>query len=417
MVRMIDLLMFQRFLIALALGALIGLEREYATYKNRGHEYAGIRTFPLIALFGALCAYFGDIISPYILIMGMLIIGILVIVAYFIISEKSKNHFGATSEIAGLLTFFIGVLSYYQEFFFAVTLAVSIAVILYARSLLHHFAEKITSKELAGTLTFIVIVFLVLPLLPNQSYGPYGIFNPYFLWLVVVVVSGIGFIGYILMKWFGEKGVVLSGILGGMISSTFTTVSLAQRSMKEKIIYRALALGVVLANGIMFIRMFIEIFIINPTMAPKLIPFFLIMIAASAFMGIFLWQKASKARGKVALSSPLALWPALRFAIIFSVVVALVKLGNIYLSSQGIYLVSFLSGLIDVDAITLSLANQAKEGLDVDIASKGIMIAAITNVFAKGVIAYWMGGKKFSRTILWSFGFLIVVGLLLIWLM
>ena len=171
-----DLAILQNFLIALALGALIGLEREYARFRKRGHDYAGIRTFPLIALFGALSAYLGELISLWILIVGILLAGILVIVAYFVIVKGSKAHFGATSEMAGFLTFFLGVLAYYGEITFAVVLAVAITIILYARSMLHHFAEKMKKREMADTLKFAVIAFVILPFLNDILYSPFGIF-------------------------------------------------------------------------------------------------------------------------------------------------------------------------------------------------------------------------------------------------
>ena len=216
------------FLIALALGALIGLEREYARYRKRGHHYAGIRTLPLIALFGALSAYLGDKINIWILILGIALTGILILMAYFSITRKKEVNFGATSELAGFLTFFIGMLTYYNELKLAVSLAVIITLVLYARSALHHFAQKIREKELSDTLKFAVIAFVILPFLPNESYGPYGLFNPYLFWLIVVFISGISFAGYVLLKWFGEKGLVLTGILAGLVSSTMATISFAE---------------------------------------------------------------------------------------------------------------------------------------------------------------------------------------------
>jgi len=138
---MLDLSSIQPFLVALALGLLIGLEREYARYKKRGHDYAGIRTFPLIALFGAVAAFLGTKISIWILIISIFLIGLLIIVAYFNMARKGAVSIGATSELAGFITFFMGVLAYYQEYYLAVIITVIMAVILYARSLLHHFAE------------------------------------------------------------------------------------------------------------------------------------------------------------------------------------------------------------------------------------------------------------------------------------
>ena len=409
--------MLQNFLIALGLGALIGLEREYARFKKRTHDYAGIRTFPLIALFGALSAYLGDLISPWVLVAGILLGGVLVIMAYFMIAKGSKVHFGATSEMAGFLVFFLGVLAYYNEITFAIILAVAVTIILYARSILHHFAEKIKKQEMADTLKFAVIAFVILPLLPNQGYGPHEMFNPYVIWLMVVFISGIGFAGYVLMKWFGEKGITLAGILGGLVSSTAVTSSFAERSKKEKKIYRTLVLGVILANTIMFVRILIEVFVINRALLPKVILPISILIVVCAIFSYLLWRKAKDAKGKVELSSPFTLGPALKFGAFFAVILALVKLADVYLSSKGVYLVSFISGFADVDAITVSLSQLSKTSLDLITARNGIILAALTNVGVKGGIAYIFGDReKFGKIILAFYVVLILLGLGLLWL-
>ncbi len=414
---MIELELMRNFLVALALGILIGLEREYARYRKRGHDYAGIRTFPLIALFGALAAYFGHSISVWILIAAIFLIGLLIVLAYFMISKGSSAHFGATSEIAGFLTFFIGMLCYHGEIRFAVILAVVITIILYTRSLLHHFAEKMKKEEMADTLKFALIAFVILPLLPNQGYGPYEIFNPFIIWLMVVFISGISFFGYILMKWFGEKGIALAGILGGLISSTAMTTSFAQRSKKEKKIFRALVLGVILANSLMFIRIIIEVFVLNRNLIPKVLPPLSILIVVSAIFSYFLWKKSKKVQGKIKLSSPFTLTQALKFGAFFAVILALVKLADVYLSSKGVYLVSFISGFADVDAITVSLSQLAQDTLSLETARNGIILAALTNVGVKGGIAYFLGGKDFGRIVLSLFGVLILIGLVFILLL
>ena len=315
-----DYVILQNFLIALLLGALIGLEREYAVYRKKGHDFAGIRTFPLISLFGALSAYLGVLISPWILVVAIILTGALIVVAYFAIADNDKRkHMGATSEVAGFLAFFIGVLCYYGEITFAVILAVTITIILYARSFLHHFAMKMKREEMADTLKFAVIALVILPLLPNQGYGPYEIFNPFVIWLMVVFISGISFAGYVLVKWFGERGITLAGILGGLVSSTAVTTGFAQRSKKEKKIYKALALGVILANAIMFVRILIEVFVIHrPLFYKMLVPFSVLVVVSLGFSYI-LWRKAGEAKGKMKLSSPFTLGPALKFGVFFAV--------------------------------------------------------------------------------------------------
>jgi len=413
-----ELAVFINFLVALALGSLIGLEREYATYKKRGHDFAGIRTFPLISLFGAITAYLGGIYSIWIFIGGMIIIGVLIIMAYQAISKVSRKQIGITSEVSAFLTFFIGALTFYNELNLAVILTVGITIILFARSFLHQFAKKLQPKELSSTLKFAVIAFVILPFLPNQDYGPMGIFNPYLLWLMVVFISGIAFIGYILMKWYGEKGIELAGILGGIISSTAVTTAFAERSKKTKKIYLALVLGVILANAMMFITTLIEVFVLNQELFWKILPTFIILIVSGAVISYLIYRKVKRnsVPGKIELGSPFTLKPALKFGIFFAIILALVKVSHFYFQSKGVYLVSFISGFSSTDPITVSLANLSKESLPLVIAKRGIIIAALTNLAVKGGIALWLGGKEFGRLIAISYAILIIIGIPLLFL-
>ena len=410
---MVEPIILKNFFIAIALGALIGLEREHAKNIRKGHAYAGIRTFPLISLFGFIATYLGELISPLVLVISIFIMGSLIVASYFAVAEKSLEYLGATSEVAGFLTFFIGIMVYHNEISLSVIVAIIITIILYARSMLHHFAQRIKKSELRDTLKFAVIAFVILPLLPNKGFGPLELFNPYVIWLMVVFISGISFVGYILMKWFGEKGIELAGIFGGLVSSTAVTSSFALRSKKEKKILRPLLLGVVLANSIMFVRILIEVFVINRTLFNEMLIPMILLISLCAIMSILIWFKAKDAKGKVDLESPFTLGPALKFGAFFALILALVKVADVYLSSKGVYVVSFISGLADVDAITVSLSQLAKGDLALETAKKGIMIAALTNVGVKGGIAYLFGGKKFGRSILAMFSLVIVVGLVL----
>ncbi len=411
---MLELSLAYKLLVALALGSLIGLEREYARYRKRGHDYAGIRTFPLISLFGALCAYLGEKVSVWILLLGILLTGALIITAYFVMTRKQAVHFGATSELAGFLTLFIGILSYYGEITLALVLAVTITIILYTRSILHHFAEKIKEKELSDTLKFAVISFIILPFLPNQSYGPHGLFNPYLTWLMVIFISGIGFAGYVLMKWFGEKGITLTGILGGLVSSTATTLSFAEKSVKEKKIMRALVSGVILANGVMFIRILIVVATLNRELFLSLFLPVSALILVTAIFSFFFWRKIGQVKSRIHLSSPFRLVPALKFGGFFALIIALVKLAEVYFSDNGVYAVSLISGFADVDAITISLSQLAKGPLALETAKNGIILAALTNMAVKGGMAYWFGGKSFGRMVLAFFAALILLGIALL---
>jgi len=410
---MIEYELARNFLVAIALGVLIGLEREYAKIKKRGHDYAGIRTFPLITLFGAVSALFAHVINIWILIVNTLLMGAMVIVSYQVIASHNKKHSGTTSEVAGFLAFFIGVLCFFGQLEFAIALAVLITVILYARSLLHTFAKKIKQGELRDTLKFAVVAFVILPFLPNQAYGPFGIFNPYIIWLMVVLISGISFAGYILMKWFGERGIIFGGVLGGLVSSTAVTTSFAERSKKEKKIVRSLLLGVLLANAIMFARILLEVFILNKTLFMELVLPMGILFLGSILISIFIWLNAKDVKGKIKLDSPFTLKPALKFGIFFAVILALIKVADYYLSSKGVYIVSFISGLADVDAITVSLSQLSNGDMPLEIAKRGIMIAALTNVAVKGGIAYMFGSKGFGWKVILLFSLLIALGVVL----
>ncbi|MBI2665195.1 MgtC/SapB family protein [Candidatus Woesearchaeota archaeon] len=414
---MIELAILQNFLLAIALGTLVGLEREYARFKKRGHSYAGIRTFPLISLFGALAAFLGNVISPWILYISMMLLGILIIVAYYILAEHDVKHSGATSELAGFLVFFIGMFCFYGEFTFAISLTVITTIILYSRSVLHHLAETITKKEMRDTIIFIMIAFVVLPLLPNQWYGPRQLFNPYILWLMIVLVSGISFFGYVLVRRFGEKGIELTGILGGLVGSTPMTINFSERSKKEKKIYRALALGVILANSVMFIRVLTEVFIINQPLFKKVVLPILALTLITGSSAYFLWKKMKHVANNAQIESPLKLISAVKFGLFFAGILALVKIAEAYLSNSGVYLISFLSGIANMDAITVTLSQLAKSGLALETASKGIFLAMLTNLTFNTAIAYWIGRKDFSRIILRVFIIVLIAGGLIFWWM
>lgn len=411
---MFEFELLKNFLIALALGILIGLEREYSQAKGKYTSFAGIRTFPLISLAGALLAYFSQLFTSWLFLAGFLIFSALVIVAYYTSSLKSHYH-GLTTAMAALITFFLGGLALSGQTLLAVTLAVTITLLLFARTFLHHFAKKIQKKELFDTLKFAVIAFVILPFLPNKGYGPLEIFNPFIIWLMVVFISGISFVGYILMKMFGERGLELTGIFGGLLSSTATTTSFAARSKKETKIAPALALGVILANSIMFFRILIVVFVINRNLFfPLLLPMGVLALVSLLFAYLLLKKTKPVKNPKIELRSPFTLGPALKFAAFFALILALAKIANTYFASEGIYLVSLLSGLADVDATTLSLSQLAQNGLAETIAYQGIILATLTNIAVKGGIAYFFGSKPFGRIVLAFFSFLILLGLALI---
>jgi uncharacterized membrane protein (DUF4010 family) len=413
---MVEMQLIVRLLVALAIGTLVGLEREYARYKKGDKGFAGIRTFMLICLFGALSAYVGDIISVWVFIVSVVAVSVFIIISYYISAMKTKYR-GTTTQVAAWITFFLGAMSYYGYLQLAVLLAVLLTIVLYFRAIIHQLVKKMKSKELVATLKFAVVALVVLPFLPNVNYGPHGIFNPFIVWLMVVFISGISFIGYVLMKWFGERGIELTGIFGGLISSTAVTVSFAERSKRMTVVTH-LVIGVILANAVMFIRILIELVVLNRALFFQLlIPFVLLVIVSVALAWMLGRNIKKKKAEELELKSPFTLGPALKFGAFFALIIALVKFANAYFSSKGIYVVSFLSGFADVDAITVSLAQVANTTIPLDVARNGIAIATFTNVGIKGIIAYLFGRETFGKRVLLAFIVVIVVGIGLVFLL
>ena len=271
-----------KFLIALAIGALIGLERERKQVNKS--EFAGIRTFILIALFGILSTYINEI-YPNFLVISFL--GLIVLVGLsYIASTRESGDIGITTEVVALLTFILGALCYTDEGIrIAPIFAIIITVLLAAKSYLHRFVRKISEKELTNTLKFLIIAFVILPLLPDQTMGPLDVFNPYQIWLVVVFISAISYAGYILMKLIGaERGLGLTGVIGGLVSSTAVATAMASRVKESEFIIRAAVFATVIASSMMFLRILFEVLVINP----DLVSLLMVPMLSMGILGIVL---------------------------------------------------------------------------------------------------------------------------------
>ncbi len=253
-----------KFLISFAIGALIGTERERKQSKIK--EFAGIRTFMLIAVFGTSSAFLSTF-YPNFIIIAFLGLSAMVGLSY-ITSMKEDGDIGITTEVVALLTFILGALCFSDEGLQIVPiLAIIITTLLAVKPYLHTFARRISQKEIINTLKFLIVAFVILPLLPNQTMGPLDVFNPYQIWLMVVFISGISFAGYILMKFIGpEKGISATGVIGGLVSSTAVTTAMAARVKESDFVIRAAVFATVVASSMMFLRVLFEVSVINPTL-------------------------------------------------------------------------------------------------------------------------------------------------------
>jgi len=404
----------KNFFIAIVLGGLIGLQREHNKAENKMQSFAGVRTFILVALLGALATFISvDNQLVFLLLLGGYVI--LTIVAYFMEATSSKR-IGATTELSGILVFLIGGLAMKGETDLAVILAIIIVLILALKGVLHRFAQNLKEEEIFSTLKFAIIAFIVLPLLPDKTFGPLDVLNPHNIWLMVVLISGMSFVAYILIKALGaKKGIALTGILGGFISSTAITTSLSNESKRLRSIVNPFVFGIVVACSTMFIRVLVEVFVINKNLLPAIILPMLVMGAVGFISAVVIYFKKDDQKGvgkTVVIHSPFMLSPALKFGLFFGIILFATKAASIYLSSSWTYLTSIISGLVDVDAITVSMANLAKTGdISDTVAATAIIIGAATNTAVKAGIAYFLASKEVGKKILLIFGAMLLAGI------
>lgn len=409
-----EISLIMKFLISFAIGALIGTERERKQSKIK--EFAGIRTFMFIAVFGTSSAFLSTFYPNFILI-AFLGLAAMVGLSYMT-STREIGDIGITTEVVALLTFILGALCFTDEGLQIVPiLAIIITTLLAVKPYLHTFARKISQKEIINTLKFLIIAFVILPLLPDQTFGPLNVFNPYQIWLIVVFISGISFAGYILMKFIGvERGISATGIIGGLVSSTAVTTAMAARVKESDFIIRAAVFATVVASSMMFLRVLFEVAVINPNLISRLTVPMLSMGVVGIVLGLLAWKttKVREVGEDLKLKNPFSLKPALIFGLLFLIILFASKIADIYFGSSGIYITSIISGVADVDAITISMAILAKNTISPDVAVTAITLAAISNTIIKFCIAMFFGTRKFGYIIGAIFAVIISVGLIVI---
>ena len=400
---MFDLDLALRFSAALGLGLLLGLERE----RKREAEllFGGIRTFALIALLGAVGAFMErELDQGWLLLTTFIALSALVIVSYA--TTAARGELGITTEVTALLAFIVGALCGWEKVGVASVTTVVCLLLLTLKDFLHRLARRVELADVEATLQFAVISVIILPLLPNQNFGPppIDVINPYKIWLMVVLIAGLNFLGYLLVKVLGsEHGLVLTGILGGLVSSTAVTLSFSQRSRQEPSLSSAFVLAILVAWTIMFVRVFVMVGVVNRELARNLALALGCMAAAGLLISFFLWQR-SKARETGTVSAganPFELSEAIKFGFLFGFVTVVAKAAETYFGATGLYLAGALAGLTDVDAISLSMANLATTNPEsLLIAARTIVIAVVANTLVKAGMAAFMGAPALRRTVL-----------------
>jgi uncharacterized membrane protein (DUF4010 family) len=407
--------LFKQLGVAFALSSLIGLEREQKYQRTGTISFGGIRTFILIGLFGALSYILSEDSLVYMFIFGLGFFSL--IIASYVATYKRFEAIGGTTELAAILVFIIGILCGMEKYVMATVVSLVILSIMHFKISLHKWAKGVKNQEIVSAIQFIVIAFVVLPLLPNQDYGPFGFFNPYIVWLMVVFISAISFASYVAIKIFGAKrGIGITGFLAGFISSTALTLSFSDQSKKNKKIVNPFVLAIVVASSAMFFRIILEVSVLSPGLLNKLLIPMITMGVVGILSVAFFWVKKDKSSKKLEekmtkLESPFSFKPALKFGAFFAFISLLTKLGVEYMGDSGLYLTSFVSGIMDVDAITVSIADDFVSNKVSELSAvTAITIAAMTNTFVKGGIFLFLGNRKVALKIISVFALILLAG-------
>jgi uncharacterized membrane protein (DUF4010 family) len=406
------------FATAVLLGALIGIEREKRkAEENQQGGIAGLRTFTLLALFGAAAGWLAaETASPWIVAGGLMIVGAFVVAGYVIAARADPQSTGLTTEIAAVLVYLLGAMVTLGHSELAIGLGVVTAAVLAYKQPLHGFVDKIGWDDVYAGLRLLIATFIALPLLPDEPIDPWGALNPYKLWLLVILISSLSLVGYVLTRVLGQtRGTALTGLTGGLVSSTAVTLSFAKEARDNPKNVAALACGILLAWAVMFARIIVLVAVVNRALLGHvLMPFAIMTLVIGGFAAWLYFRggaKGTKAdKGSVAVRNPFSLVAAAKFAALFAVVLLAVKIVQQHFPPSGLYAVAALSGLVDVDAITLSMAEFAKAG-ELHTAVIAIVIAAITNTLVKCGMAFAIAGPALGNKLVAATVVTLIAGL------
>ena len=388
-----------RFAVAIGLGMLLGLERERSKVEDGG---AGVRTFALIALSGALAGHLGQSLRLDWLALALFVAVAALIVGMYVVTAQ-RGDTGITTEVSALLAFLLGLLCARGQLQLASWIAVAMALLLALKDWLHQLARHINATDVEATLKFSIVTLIVLPLVPDINYGPppMDVINPYKIWLMVVLISALNFSSYLLIKIVGaEHGVGLTGLLGGLASSTAVTLGFSQRSRQTNADASALALGIVLAWTVMFFRVALMTALISWDLGRQIAWAMGLLCVAGLGASYWLWQRNRKReRGQIEPgNNPFELDEAIKFGLMFGVVLLVARAAQVYLGDLGLYIAAAVAGLSDVDAITLAMANLVhSDASNLQVAARAIVIAVMANTLTKSAMAIGLGSAELRR--------------------
>lgn len=402
-------------IVSVCLGALVGLIRQWSDQRQAAGEgdFGGVRTFSLWALLGCVGANLSAEFSPAVLPVVLVLVGIYL--TAIALRDPGPNRPGNTTFVAALLTCLAGAMVSQGLTQPAIVVAALTMVMLGIKDSLHAWTRGFTTDDIRATLQFAAITGVILPLVPNRSFGPFDAFNPYSTWLMVVLISGLSFAGYIAMRLVGERaGIFATSLLGGLASSTASTLAFSRQSREDHASATTYAFAVVTACAVMLPRVIVTVGVINPDLAVELAAPFGLMILPAFGYGLWVLKYRPKdGTGLVArgIANPLRLATAVKFALLYTVIAFLVKAATHLEWKDGMLPLAFVSGLTDMDAISLSMAgNHSAGSVNLRLAAQAIVLAAVANSLLKASLAFSLGAPLLRRHVVTVLGLTALTG-------
>lgn len=412
---MLEFSVLYRLAASIGIGLIIGMQREHTYFDKSDRHPAGVRTFTLVSLGGAMTALLSDSmggVAPF--VTGFVVIGLLLMASHIAFGISHREEPGAsgpavtagiTTSVALVIVYLLGAMCWHNRLLESCVIMVVILWILTAKEQLHNFAQKLSREDILATVKFAVISALILPFLPNQAFGPPGlqVLNPHTIWMFVVFISGIGFVGYVLIKLVGPgKGIWLTGLLGGLASSTALTLNLAGRSRDNEAYASDFTLGIVLSWSVMYVRLYLICIALSGSLAGPLALPLLVPVVPSLAYALFLKIRASRNHSEKTadFSNPFKLLPAIKFGVVFTAVMFVANAARVYLGSGALLACSFLGGAAEMDAVAFSVIDMhLKSGLGVRELVLAFLFASLANTLTKGGLVFFLGAKAMRKPI------------------
>ncbi len=402
-----------RFLVAIALGFLVGLERESRGGSISARITAGIRTYTLVSLFGFGCAWLYRLNIEFVIPVGIIVIGGMILSSY--LAKQKSGAVGWTSEIAVLLTFIVGVLSLLTDIWIPMALGIITTLLLSEKAGLEQYIEKLDKSEFLAVVKFLLVTLIILPALPDNYYTQFQL-NPYRIWQIVILVSSIGFVGYFLMKKFGDKvGIWLSGLLGGIVSSTAVSIAMGNIAKKNNQLDKRAFQATILASSVMYLRILVIIYFLNASVAYELWWKFIVLFIVGLLLSIIVRDKNSDTPAVPisTIHNPFEIKPAVIFASLFVILSIVTIWVKQFFGSAGLLGLSAIVGVTDIDPFIISLINKQ---LPVEnIIGSAIIISMMSNTIVKGIYFGFLV-KGLRRQVILSFAFWAAIHAILIFI-